>query len=243
MATEKPVTDKQPRAIAYYRVSTAKQGRSGLGLEAQKAAVDAYLASSGSKVLAPPYIEVESGKKNDRPMLLAAISHARRAHATLIIAKMDRLTRDLHFLTGLEKSGVDFVACDNPNANRLTIHILAAVAEDEGRAISQRTKDALAAAKARGTTNAGKPWAEAKTNSNLANVDRVKASAAGVASIKRNKAEAYAGLAPILAGLVTAGLSLNAIAKRLNENGEQTRRGRQWNAMQVRRVLGYLMEI
>jgi DNA invertase Pin-like site-specific DNA recombinase len=239
MAPKKAVVDdQQPRAIAYYRVSTAKQGRSGLGLEAQEAAVKAYIAATGSKLLAPPYREIETGtSKRDRPVLARAIAHAKRAQATLIVAKIDRLTRNLAFLSHLMESGVDFVACDNPNANRLTVHILAAVAEDEARAISQRTKDALAAAKARGTTKTGKPWAEAKRNDNLAKVDRAKASAAGVDAIKRNKAAAYADLAPMIADLAAQGLSLRAIAARLNEQGEVTRRGRRWAAVQVMRVL------
>jgi len=231
MAQKKAVVDQQPRAIAYYRVSTAKQGRSGLGLEAQKAAVDAYLASSGSKVLAPPYIEIESGKKNDRPKLAAAIAHAKRAHATLVIAKLDRLARNVAFVSNLMESGVDFVACDNPHATRLTVHILAAVAEDEARAISQRTKDALAAAKARGTQ-----LGTAGAN-NLTRAGTLKGSAAGVEVIKRNKAAAYADLGPMVADLSTQGLSLRAIAARLNDQGETTRSGGQWAAAQVSRVL------
>lgn len=186
MATNKAIVDQQPRAIAYYRVSTAKQGRSGLGLDAQKAAVDAYVTSSGSKVLAPPYIEIESGKKNDRPKMATAIAHAKRAHATLLIAKLDRLARNVAFVSNLMESGVDFVSCDNPHATRLTVHILAAVAEDEARAISQRTKDALAA-KARGT-KLGSAGA-----SNLTREGTLKGSAAGVEAIKRNKARGLCG--------------------------------------------------
>lgn len=228
MAAKKALVDQQPRAIAYYRVSTAKQGRSGLGLEAQRAAVDAYLASSGSKVLAPPYIEIESGKKSDRPKLAAALAHAKRAHATLVIAKLDRLSRNAAFIANLMDSGVDFVACDNPHATRLTAHILAAVAEEEARAISERTKAALAAAKARGT--------KLGTN-NLTPAGTLKGSAAGVAAIKRNKAAAYAELAPMIADLARQRLSLRAIAARLNEQGETTRSGRPWAAVQVSRVL------
>ena len=139
------------RAIAYYRVSTKQQGVSGLGIEAQEAAVAAYVATTGMKLLAPPYVEVESGTKGDRPKLAAALAHAKRAKATLLIAKLDRLIRNVAFLANLMDSEIDFVACDNPHANRLTVHILAAVAEEEARAISDRTKKALAAAKARGT--------------------------------------------------------------------------------------------
>jgi DNA invertase Pin-like site-specific DNA recombinase len=220
--------DQQLRAIAYYRVSTVKQGRSGLGLEAQEAAVAAYIASSGSKLLAPPYREIESGKNNARPQLAAAIAHAKRAHATLVIAKLDRLARNVAFVSNLMESGVDFVACDNPHATRLTVHILAAVAEDEARAISERTKAALTAAKARGT--------KLGTN-NLTAAGTIKGSAAGVAAIKRNKAAAYADLAPMIVDLASEGLSLRAIAAKLNEQGELTRRGRPWAAVQVQRVL------
>jgi DNA invertase Pin-like site-specific DNA recombinase len=135
--------------VAYYRVSTDKQGASGLGLEGQKTCVEAYAAATRARILAS-YQEVESGTKSDRPMLDKAIAHANCSGATLIIAKLDRLSRNVHFLSGLMESGVDFIACDNPNVNRLTVHILAAVAEDEAIRISERTKAAMAAYKARG---------------------------------------------------------------------------------------------
>ena len=141
--------------IAYYRVSTRKQGESGLGLEAQINCVQCYALAGNHKIIAS-YQEIETGKKADRPELAKAIMHAKRAKATLIIAKLDRLARNVHFLSGLMESKVDFVCCDNPHANRLTLHILAAVAEDEARAISERTKSALAAYKARGGV-LGKP--------------------------------------------------------------------------------------
>ena len=136
--------------IAYYRVSTARQGESGLGLEAQKHAVISYL-NGGKWQLLEEFTEVESGKNSKRPQLAAAMAAAKKAKATLIIAKLDRLSRNSHFIGGIMNSGVEFLAVDNPHANRLTIHILAAVAEDEALRISERTKAALAAAKARGT--------------------------------------------------------------------------------------------
>ena len=133
-----------------YRVSTQKQGRSGLGLEGQETAVNQFAGQNRGGVLAS-YTEIETGtNKRERPELTKAIAHCRREGATLVIAKLDRLARNVHFVSGLMESGVEFVCCDNPTANRLTIHILAAVAEDEARRISERTKAALAAYKARG---------------------------------------------------------------------------------------------
>jgi DNA invertase Pin-like site-specific DNA recombinase len=216
------------RVIAYYRVSTKKQGDSGLGLEGQEVAVTAYVAATGAKLLAPPYREVESGRHSDRPELAKAIAHARRAHATLLIAKLDRLARNVHFISGLMESKVDFVACDMPTANRLTVHILAAVAEDEARAISERTKAALAAAKARG--------AKLGTD-NLTPEGTRKGLAAATIARRSNAEAAYRDIAPMIRDMANAGASLNAIAKRLNDAGEVTRRGAQWTAMQVSRVL------
>src|SRR3954462_14887614 len=137
------------RFVAYYRVSTDKQGKSGLGLEAQREAVQSYL-NGGSWTLAAAVTEVESGKRNDRPELDRALGLCRLYGATLVVAKLDRLARNVAFISKLMESGVDFVALDLPQANRLTVHILAAVAEHEAAMISQRTKAALAAAKARG---------------------------------------------------------------------------------------------
>src|SRR5690349_2260256 len=119
--------------IAYYRVSTARQGQSGLGLEAQQAAIAAYARQCGAEIV-KFYTEVESGKRSDRPELLKALAHAKSIGATLVVAKLDRLGRNVAFLSSLMESGVEFVACDNPSANRLTLHILAAVAENEARA-------------------------------------------------------------------------------------------------------------
>ena len=135
--------------VAYFRVSTKKQGESGLGLEGQAAAVETFGRQAGKPIIAR-YVEVESGKRSDRPELARALAHARRGKATLCVAKLDRLARNVEFLARVMNSEVDFVACDNPAANRLTLHILAAVAEAEAKAISERTKAALQAAKARG---------------------------------------------------------------------------------------------
>ena len=139
----------QTRYVAYYRASTAAQGRSGLGLEAQQAHVQAFLQGRDHD-LAGQFIEVESGRSSERPRLGEALTLARKLKATLVIAKLDRLARSVSFIANLMDAGVEFVACDMPAANRLTLHIMAAVGEAEARMISERTVAALAAAKARG---------------------------------------------------------------------------------------------
>ena len=140
--------------MAYYRVSTPKHGRSGLGLEAQRHAVEGYL-NGGDWQIVGEFTEIETGKRADRPALAKALAMCRLHGARLVIAKLDRLSRNAHFLLGLKESGVDFVAADMPNANRLTVGIMAMVAEDEAQRISQRTKDALATAKRRGVKLGG----------------------------------------------------------------------------------------
>lgn len=139
-------------SVAYYRVSTKQQGRSGLGLEAQRATVTQFVRE---QPLIAEYTEVESGAKDDRPELIAALDYARLTNATLVVAKLDRLTRNVGFLVALQQSGVKFVCADMPEANELTIHILVAVAQAERKMISQRTRDALRAAKARGRVLGG----------------------------------------------------------------------------------------
>src|SRR5215213_8201786 len=140
--------------VAYYRVSTERQGRSGLGLLAQRKAVEDFL-NGGNWRLVAEFTEIESGKLSDRPALVKAIQACRLRRAKLVIAKLDRLSRDAHFLLGLEKAGVDFVAADMPTANQLTVGIMAMVADEERRMISKRVKEALAAAKARGVQLGG----------------------------------------------------------------------------------------
>jgi DNA invertase Pin-like site-specific DNA recombinase len=137
------------RWVSYLRVSTEKQGASGLGLEAQRDAVTTFASSRRGEIIAE-YVEVESGKKDDRPALARAIAHAKRVGATLLIAKLDRLARSVALISSLMETGVDFVAADMPDANRFVLHIMSAVAEYEREQISARTKAALAAAKARG---------------------------------------------------------------------------------------------
>ncbi len=220
------------KLVPYYRCSTSKQAKSGLGLEGQEATVSLFAKVHGAQVL-KPYIEVESGKKADRPELAKAIAHARRAKATLIIAKLDRLARNVHFLSGLMEAGVKFVACDQPSANDLTIHILAAVAQDEAKRISDRTKTALAAYKARGgLLGASRPECRNLT----VEASKIGAEAAGVVA-KKEADTAYTDLYPMMLDLREQGLSLRAIARHLDDEGYETRRGRTWSHVQVRAVL------
>jgi DNA invertase Pin-like site-specific DNA recombinase len=137
------------KIVAYYRVSTKKQGKSGLGLEAQKEMVRQLVLAHGATVIAE-YVEVETGKKSARPKLQEAIHHARLTNSTLVVAKLDRLARNCYFLNCLLHAELDFVCCDNPYADRFNIQVLAAVAEHEARQIAARTKAALAATKAKG---------------------------------------------------------------------------------------------
>src|SRR5258708_1859117 len=218
--------------VSYLRVSTKRQGESGLGLEAQRAAVETWL-NGGSWQLIEEHVEVESGKRdNNRPALAKAFDACKAYRATLVIAKLDRLSRDAHFLLGLQKAGVEFIAVDNPHANRLTIGVLALVAEQEREAISQRTKAALAAAKARGV-RLGKPKGYRPKG---AAVGRER----GTASVMAN-AQAYAErLRPVLAEL--AGMSANAAAAELDRRGYATARGGKWTAHSVINVRARLGE-
>jgi len=223
------------RMVGYYRVSTEGQGKSGLGLAAQEAAVTQHVQIHGCRLLAS-YVEEETGKRDtidNRPELQRAIAHAKWSKATLVVAKMDRLTRSVAVTSMLHQSGVDFIACDNPTANRLTIQILAAVAENEVRQISERTKAALAAYKARG----GRLGASLPQSRNLTPAARERGTRAASEARQRQAREAYVFISPSILELRSRGLSLTAIAAQLNEDGQPTRRGRRWSAMQVKRVL------
>jgi DNA invertase Pin-like site-specific DNA recombinase len=215
------------RAIAYYRVSTQKQGRSGLGLEAQIAAVRGFLDSRGWNI-SGEFTEVESGGKNDRAQLQAALKMCRLTNAVLVIAKLDRLSRDAEFLLSLQRGGVRFVCADMPEANELTIHILAVMAQHERKLISQRTKSALAAAKARGV-KIGNPRLDEFRNSDTTNAN----------TVRIEKAQAFASdLKEIIEDIQKAGVTtLSGIAKELNARGFRTRRGGDWQAVQVQRVM------
>lgn len=215
------------RFVAYYRVSTQRQGQSGLGLEAQRQSVADYLARMPGR-LVTEITEVESGKRNDRPKLAEALSACRIHNAVLVIAKLDRLARNAAFLLSLKDGGVEFVAVDMPNANRLTVGIMALVAEDEAERISARTKAALAAAKARGT--------RLGTPGNLSN--------RATGSIRGNERKAKiadkraAELAPVIKAIQADGFtSLRSLATELNARTIASARGGQWSAMQVKRLL------
>lgn len=217
--------------VAYCRVSTDKQGRSGLGLEAQQAAIAAYLRP-GDALLQPPYVEVESGKRADRPQLQAALERCRRTGATLLIAKLDRLSRDAHFLLGLQKAGVKFIAADMPEANEMVVGIMAVVAQAERKMISERTKAALAAAKRRGKVLGGDRGYRPPSPPS------VEETAQATIVRQRNADHAAFAVLPVLERLRGEGVSsLNALAARLNEMGHATPRGGSWTATAVKRAL------
>lgn len=209
--------------VSYLRVSTDRQGASGLGLEAQRAAVMQHI---GSGEMVAEFLEVESGRKDDRPQLQRALAEAKRKGAVLVVAKLDRLARDAHFLLGLMKAGVDFVAADNAQANRLTVGILALVAEEEARAISARTKAALQAAKARGV---------ALGSRNPAIREALEGGQGQSIATRKAAADTHAAaLAGRLDAMQREGLSLRQMAERLNSDGVATARGGQWHAATVR---------
>ncbi len=218
------------KLIAYERVSTARQGRSGLGLTAQRHAIDAYAAATGGQVLGH-FTEVESGRRNDRPELAAALKLAKLTGATLVIAKLDRLSRNAAFLLTLRDSGVRFVACDMPEANDLTVGIMALVAEAERDLISKRTKEALAAARARGVKLGNPNGADALRRAG-------KGAVALRRAVTQNADDHATDLAPVVAEIRTQGhTSLRAIAAELNARGVLTRRGGQWHVSNVRNLL------
>jgi len=207
--------------VTYYRVSTDKQGRSGLGLEAQQKAASDFM---GEIVPLEEFTEIESGKRADRPELLKALALCKKHKARLVIAKLDRLSRNVAFIANLMDSKADFVACDMPEANKLTIHILAAVAEHEREMISQRTKAALQAAKARGV-KLGSPSPE-------------KGSKIGVVQLTKNADRFASNVAPIIREIQAAGVkTYRGIAQALNARGIQTTRGGEWHPATVKNAL------
>ena len=217
--------------VSYLRVSTDRQGKSGLGLEAQRQAVGDFLNGGDWKLL-EEYVEVESGKKNDRPQLARALAACRIHGATLLVAKLDRLARNAHFLLGLQAAGVEFVACDMPSANRLVVGILAMVAEEEARAISNRTRAALQAAKRRGVKLG---------RNNLTDAARRKGSKAGAKARSEKAMRRAMDLQPLVQELRAAGVkSATGITKQLNARNIPAAWGGTWTVTQVSRLLARL---
>jgi DNA invertase Pin-like site-specific DNA recombinase len=205
--------------VAYYRVSTDRQGNSGLGLETQRTTVLAHIANG---LLAAEYTEIESGRKHtNRPQLVAALAECRKRRSILVIAKLDRLSRNVAFISALMDSAVEFVCCDNPHANRLMLHMLAAFAEHERDQISQRTKAALAAAKARGVKLGNPRWTEALEAARQVHFSR------------RPASEVVA----MMQGFEAQGLSYRAIALELNRLNVKTYRGGAWFGATVKAVV------
>ncbi|NID14114.1 recombinase family protein [Luteibacter yeojuensis] len=218
------------KTVGYLRVSTKRQGASGLGLEAQKAAIAAHVTQRGAQ-LVDVFVEVESGGSSDRPELLKALHLAKVTGSTLVIAKLDRLSRNAAFLLALRDSGVRFVAADMPDANDLTVGIMALVAEQERQAISSRTKDALRAAKARGVVLGNPNGAEALRRASKGN-------AASLEAIKRVADDHARDLRPVVDELRLLGVTgLGSLAAALNGKGILTPRGARWHKTSVRNLL------
>jgi DNA invertase Pin-like site-specific DNA recombinase len=221
------------QVISYLRVSTQRQGASGLGLEAQRAAVQAYCETHGTEVIRE-FQEIESGRHSERPILRQAIAHTKKIKGVLLIAKLDRLARSVAFISNLMDSDIEFRACDLPEANRLLLHVMAAVGEAEAKAISDRTVAALAAAKARGTALGGlNPHSR-----NLDQAAREKGARNAGKSLKAQALEAYAEILPLIQSLKAQGFTLQAIADELTAQGHLTRTGKTWGPVQVLRALG-----
>lgn len=215
------------------RVSTARQGRSGLGLEAQQAAIAHFVRERNAEVI-QTFTEVESGKSADRPELGRALHLAKVTGAILLIAKLDRLSRNAAFLLTLRDSGVRFIAADMSDANELTVGIMALVAQQEREAISRRTKEALQAAKARGRKLGNPNGAAALRRAKKGNAD-------AVATVRRLAGDHAERLRPVVDSLMAEGIAtLGGIAKALNERGMLTPRGGAWHKSSVRNLLDRL---
>lgn len=223
------------KTINYYRVSTAQQGRSGLGLEAQRHAIETFCQTRDCDTLAE-YTEVETGKDNARVQLTKALHHAKITNATVVIAKLDRLSRNAAFLLTLKDAGVKFVCADMPDANNLTIGIMALIAQQEREAISRRTSEALQAAKARGTKLGNPHGAAALRRAGKGNTASLRTIVA--------KADDHAQrLADVIAAYRVEGITtLGGIANRLNSDMISTPRGGRWYATSVKNLLDRLPE-
>lgn len=218
------------RVVAYYRVSTEAQGRSGLGLQAQHDAVEGLCGQRDWQIVAE-FTEIESGKRDDRPQLTAAVKRAKVTGARIVIAKLDRLSRNVAFLAALQESGAKFTAADMPEADEFTVHILVAVAQRERRLVSERTKAALAAAKARGVKLGNPHGADPLRRAG-------KGTLAALEAVRRNAVGRASEYAEIISDVrETGATSLPAIARELNERGILTARGGKWHPSSVRNLL------
>lgn len=219
--------------VTYLRVSTDRQGKSGLGLDAQRKAVADHVAGKGE--ITAEYVEIESGKKNDRPQLARALAEAKRIGAVLLIAKLDRLARNVAFIANLLEAGVEIAAADMPEANRFLLHVMAAVAEHEAQAISDRTRAALAAAKARGVALGWSIPGRAE--------EQRQAARKGAERNARKADQHAANVLPIIRQIAAPGASLRQIADELNTRGIKTARGGLWYAATVRNIMARENEI
>lgn len=211
--------------VIYYRVSTKKQGLSGLGLEAQKTIVENYIKNS---TVIAEFTEIETGKSANRPQLNKALECCKLHNAILLVAKLDRLARNLHFITSLQNANIDFLACDLPTANRLTIHIIAAIAENEALLISQRTKQALAEKKKQGV-KLGNPKNNGLTLENIS-----KGCAIRKENALSNEANKKAGT--LITTMRKGGSKWSEIVQQLNDNGFRTRRGYNFDITAIKRL-------
>jgi len=219
--------------VTYLRVSTDRQGQSGLGLEAQRKAVLDHVTGKGE--IAAEFVEIESGKKNDRPQLARALAEAKRIGAVLLIAKLDRLARNVAFIANLLEAGVEIAAADMPEANRFLLHVMAAVAEHEAQAISDRTRAALAAAKARGVALGWSMPGRA--------IEQRHAARKGAERNARKADQHAANVLPVIHQVAARGASLRQIADELNTRGIKTARGGLWYAATVRNVMARQSEM
>lgn len=222
----------------YERVSTARQGRSGLGLEAQREAVSRFVRDRGGKIVAE-FVEVESGKKNDRPELEKALEHCELTGSVLLIARLDRLSRDAEFILRLQNSGVKFVAADLPDANELTVGFMAIIAQHERICIAERTSLALQASQQRRKAAIAAGDTSVKLLGGLrANAPDIRLYKANAVVALRTKANERAEKCRrVITSLVNERLSMNAIAGRLNDAAITTPRGKTWTVMQVSRTM------
>lgn len=221
--------------VSYCRVSTKQQGASGLGLEAQRQAVHAYVERTGATILSE-HVEVESGRKSDRKELHNAIGQAMRGGGQLVVAKLDRLSRNVAFLSALMESNVDFVCCDNPSANKLTIHILVAVAQDEAEKTSLRTKEGLKVAKQMGKLLGSSRPGHWKGRENKRKEGLLKAKVAAKIKRQEEARKRIADLIPVIRELRLRGGTYDEIADALNAAGQVSPMGKKWSSMTVHRI-------